>query len=59
VTSFKVLSRNSSGVTEKNLEKLSQDSRSPGRDFNLEPPEYEAGVLITRPRRAVRAVQTT
>jgi hypothetical protein len=29
---------------------LGQDSRSPGRDFNQGPPEYEAGVLTTRPR---------
>jgi hypothetical protein len=26
-------------------------SRSPGRDLNPEPSEYEAGVLTTRPRR--------
>jgi hypothetical protein len=37
----------------KNHEKLSQDSRSPGRDLNPEPPEYEAGVLTTQPRRSV------
>jgi hypothetical protein len=29
---------------------FSKDSRSPGRDFNPRPPEYEAGVLTTRPR---------
>jgi NADPH-dependent 7-cyano-7-deazaguanine reductase QueF len=29
-----------------------QDSRSPGRDFNPGPPEYETGVLTTRPRRS-------
>jgi hypothetical protein len=30
---------------------LSQDSRSPGRDLNQRPIEYEAGVLTTqRPR---------
>jgi hypothetical protein len=28
----------------------SQQSRSPGRDFNSDPHEYEAGVLTTRPR---------
>jgi hypothetical protein len=28
---------------------LSQDSRSPGRYFNPGPPEYEAGLLTTRP----------
>jgi hypothetical protein len=32
---------------------LSRDSRSPGRDLNLQPREYEAGVLTTRPRRSV------
>jgi hypothetical protein len=32
---------------------FSQDSRSPGRDFNTGPPEYEAGVLPSRPRRSV------
>jgi hypothetical protein len=32
---------------------LSHDSRSPGRDLNLEPPEYEAGVLTTRLRRSI------
>jgi hypothetical protein len=31
---------------------LSQDSRSPGRDLNPGPPEYE-GVLTTRPGRSV------
>jgi hypothetical protein len=37
----------------KNTKNLSQDSRCPGRDLNLGPPEYEAGVLTTRPRRSV------
>jgi hypothetical protein len=27
------------------MKTLSQDSRSPGRDLNLGPPEYEAGML--------------
>jgi hypothetical protein len=30
---------------------LNQDSRSPGRDLNPRPPEYESGALTTRPRR--------
>jgi hypothetical protein len=34
---------------------LSHDSRSPGRVFNPRPPEYEAGVLTTRPRRSVNS----
>jgi hypothetical protein len=34
---------------------LSQVNRSPGRYLNLGPPEYEAGVLSTRPRRLVKA----
>jgi hypothetical protein len=33
------------------VKNLSQDTRSPGRDMNLVLPEYEAGVLTTRPRR--------
>jgi hypothetical protein len=37
----------------KSLKTLSQDSRSPGRDLNPGPPEYEAGVLTTRQRRSV------
>jgi hypothetical protein len=32
---------------------LSQDSRSPGQDLNPGTSKYEAGVLITRPRRLV------
>jgi hypothetical protein len=34
------------------MKTLGQDSRSPGRDLNPGSPEYEAGVLITRPRRS-------
>jgi hypothetical protein len=30
---------------------LRQDSRSPGRDLNPGPTEYETGVLATRPQR--------
>jgi hypothetical protein len=36
------------------MEKLSQDRRSPDRDFKPGPPEYEAGMLTTRPRLPVR-----
>jgi hypothetical protein len=32
---------------------LSRYSRSPGRNLNPGPPEYEAGVLTIRPRRSV------
>jgi hypothetical protein len=32
---------------------LSQDSQSPGQDFNMGPRKYEAGVLITQSRRSV------
>jgi hypothetical protein len=32
----------------------SLDDLSPGRDFNLRPPEYESQVLISRPQRSVR-----
>jgi hypothetical protein len=41
--------------TEKNNENI-QDSRSPGLDLKPEPPEYEAGVLTTRPRRSVMSI---
>jgi K+-transporting ATPase c subunit len=37
------------GRTKRNHEKH-QDGRSQGRDLNPGPPEYEAGVLTTRPR---------
>jgi hypothetical protein len=37
----------------KTMKNLSQDSRSPGRDLNPGPLEYEAGVVTTRPRRSV------
>jgi hypothetical protein len=47
---FKVLSWRLPGGTEENHKKLSQISWSLGRDLNLGPPEYEAGVLTTRPR---------
>jgi hypothetical protein len=40
----------------KTTKNLSQVSRSPGRDLNPGPPEYEAGVLTTRPRRSVPRV---
>jgi hypothetical protein len=48
---FKVLSRHSPGGTEENHENLNQDSR--GREPNPGPPDYEVGVLTTRPRRSV------
>jgi hypothetical protein len=32
---------------------FSHDIRSPDRDLNPKPPEYEAGVLATRPRRSM------
>jgi hypothetical protein len=37
----------------KTTRNLSQYNRSPGRDLNMEPPEYVAGVLTTRQRRIV------
>jgi hypothetical protein len=36
----------------KTTETLSQDRRSLGQYLNPGPPEYEAGVLTTRPRRS-------
>jgi hypothetical protein len=37
----------------KTTKPMSQGSRSPGRDLNPGPPEYEAVVLTTKPRRLV------
>jgi hypothetical protein len=50
---FNILSRNLLEGTKENHENLSEDSRFPGRDLNPIPPEYEVGVLTTRPRRSV------
>jgi hypothetical protein len=33
---------------------LSQDSQSPGRDLDLGPPKYKAGVSTTQPQYLVR-----
>jgi hypothetical protein len=38
---------------------LSYDSRSPGRDLNLGPSEYEAVIFTTRPRHSVTAIDYT
>jgi hypothetical protein len=46
---FKVLSRLSPGGTEENNENLNQDNRSTGQ--RIGPPEHEAGMLTTGPRR--------
>jgi hypothetical protein len=45
-----------SGETEENHETLSQDSRSTRRDLNRGPPEYEVGVLTTRPRSSLDVI---
>jgi hypothetical protein len=37
---------------------ISQDNRSPGRDLNPGPPEYEAGMLTTRPRSSTKMLCT-
>jgi hypothetical protein len=37
----------------KTTKNFSQDTRSPGRDLNPGPPEFEAGVLTTQARRSV------
>jgi hypothetical protein len=56
VAQFKDLFRHFPEGTEK--KKISVlDSRSPGQDSNRRPPEYEAGVLITRPRHSVRTYE--
>jgi hypothetical protein len=49
----KAPSRHLSRGTEENRENLSKGSRSPGRNSNTEPLEYETGVLATRPRRLI------
>jgi hypothetical protein len=45
----KVLSWHMPGGTEENHNILSQNNRSPGKNVNLGPPEYEVGVLTTQP----------
>jgi hypothetical protein len=37
----------------KTTKNLGQDSWSPGRDLNPIPPEYEAWMLATQPRRSL------
>jgi hypothetical protein len=56
---IKVLSRHSSGETKENHEKISQDSRSPGLDLNLEPTKYEAAMLTARLRRSIIIVSNS
>jgi hypothetical protein len=41
----------------KTTENVSQDMKSPGRDLNPRPAEYETAVLTTRPRRSVLFIQ--
>jgi hypothetical protein len=47
-----LISRYTTGIRlegdRKTTKLLTQDRRSPGRDMNTEPPEYEAGGLTTR-----------
>jgi hypothetical protein len=50
VTYFKVLSRRLPGWAEENHKILIQDNRPSDRDLNPRPPEYKAGLLLTRPR---------
>jgi hypothetical protein len=58
VAKFKVLYRYLPGGTEKNHEKLGQDSQTPGRDLKPGPPEYETAVLTVRHRRSVEPHET-
>jgi hypothetical protein len=51
-SNFKVLAQHFPGGTEENHEHR-QYSRSLGGDLKPGPPEYEAGVLTTQPRRSV------
>jgi hypothetical protein len=37
----------------KSAKNFSQDRQFPGRDLNLEPPDYKAGMLPTRRQRSV------
>lgn len=53
VTYFEIQSQNLSGCTEKNHEKFSYNNRSPGRDSNTGPPDYEVVELTSTPRRLV------
>jgi hypothetical protein len=46
VVQFKALSQHLPGGTEYKHEKL-QGNGSPGRDMNVGPPEYEAGVFFS------------
>jgi hypothetical protein len=39
-----IITRNLSGETDEIHDKVSQYSRSPGRDLNTGPPEYETGL---------------
>jgi hypothetical protein len=47
---FNVLSRHLAGGSDKNHENRWSEYRSPDRDLNPGPPEYEAGALTTLPR---------
>jgi hypothetical protein len=42
----------------KTTKNLGHDSRSRGRDLNSGSPVYEAGVLVTRPKRLVMTIVT-
>jgi hypothetical protein len=55
-SNFNVLSRTVVGETEENHDIISQDIRCSGRDMKPGPPEYEAGMLTTRPQRSFRKV---
>jgi hypothetical protein len=53
VAQFKILFRNFLEGPRKTMKYFGQNSRPPGRDMNQRPPEYEAGVLTTRPHPSV------
>jgi hypothetical protein len=53
---FNVVSQHSPGRVEESRENIRQDSRSAGRDLNPGPPDYEAGMFLTRPRRSATAL---
>jgi hypothetical protein len=55
VVFFKIRPWNLPGGAKENHEEP-EDSRSPGRDFNSGPPEYEAGSSSSRPQRSLKSL---
>jgi hypothetical protein len=51
---FKIRFQLLPGANEENYENFSENSRSSDRESNSGPPEYETGLIITRPQSSVR-----